>query len=183
MRLTVEDIIRIHDQGVALYGGSYGIRDLNEISSVINNIYLTFGGQELYPEVTDKASFLAFGLIKNHAFVDGNKRVGVATMLTFLGMNNYPIQATNEELIDFGLDVATSKLLPIWSYYLTHNNNIYLLIILCIIWVLPIFSSFLSMFALKFFPNNVDLSTCSIMILTDLVFSSFLTFIHVVFSS
>ena len=110
MRLTVEDIIRIHDQGVALYGGSYGIRDLNEISSVINNIYLTFGGQELYPEVTDKASFLAFGLIKNHAFVDGNKRVGVATMLTFLGMNNYPIQATNEELIDFGLDVATSKL-------------------------------------------------------------------------
>ena len=110
MRLTVEDIIRIHDQGVALYGGSYGIRDLNEISSVINNIYLTFGGQELYPEVTDKASFLAFGLIKNHAFVDGNKRVGVATMLTFLGMNDYPIQATNEELIDFGLAVATSKL-------------------------------------------------------------------------
>ena len=110
MKLSVKDVINIHDQGVALYGGSYGIRDLNEIESIINNIYLTFGGQELYPELTDKASFLAFGLIKNHAFIDGNKRVGVATMITFLEMNGYQIQATNEEMIDFGLSVATSEM-------------------------------------------------------------------------
>lgn len=110
MKLSVEDVIRIHDNCVSMYGGSYGIRDLNEVKSVINNIYLTFGGQELYPELTDKAAFLAFGLIKNHAFIDGNKRVGVATMITFLELNDYPIQATNEEMIDFGLDVATSKM-------------------------------------------------------------------------
>ena len=72
MRISEQDVIRIHDQAIAIYGGSYGVRDMNEVSSVINNIYLTFGGEELYPTVEDKASFLAFGLIKNHAFVDGN---------------------------------------------------------------------------------------------------------------
>ena len=110
MRISEQDVIRIHDQAIAIYGGSYGVRDMNEVSSVINNIYLTFGGYELYPTVEDKASFLAFGLIKNHAFIDGNKRTGVNTMITFLGMNGYELQATNEEMIDFGLAVATSEL-------------------------------------------------------------------------
>ena len=110
MKISYEDILLIHNQAIEMYGGSHGIRDKGEIESVINNIYATFGGQELYPDITDKASFLGFGLIKGHAFFDGNKRVGVAALITFLSRHGYEIQATNEELIDFGLDVATSKL-------------------------------------------------------------------------
>ena len=109
MDLSVNDIIKIHDDGIEMYGGIYGIRSKDEIDSVISNIYATFGGQELYPSAVDKASFLSYGLIKGHAFLDGNKRVGVSTMLIFLKMNGYELSVTNEELIDFGLKVATSK--------------------------------------------------------------------------
>lgn len=109
MKLTYDDIIAMHDQAISQFGGINGVRDRNAIESVLNNIYATFGGVELYPEVTSKASFLAFGLIKNHAFLDGNKRIGTATLLTFLNMNGYEIEATNEELVELALDIAQSK--------------------------------------------------------------------------
>ena len=110
MDITVEDIMNIHSQAIDMYGGLDGVRDYGAIDSVIQGIYLTFDEEELYPTVVDKASFLAYGLIKNHAFLDGNKRVGVATMLVFLQMNGYNIECTNEQLIDFGLGVAKSEL-------------------------------------------------------------------------
>ena len=109
MNFSVNDIIKIHDDGIEMYGGIYGIRNKNEIDSVISNVYATFDGQELYPSTVDKASFLSYGLIKGHAFLDGNKRVGVATMMIYLKMNGYELNVTNEELIDFGLKIATSQ--------------------------------------------------------------------------
>ena len=109
MRLTYDDIIRMHDQAISKFGGVNGVRDKNEIESVLNNIYATFGGVELYPEISSKASFLAFGLIKGHAFLDGNKRIGTSVMLTFLDMNGCEVDATNEEIIELALDIAQSK--------------------------------------------------------------------------
>ena len=109
MDITIDDIVLIHTQAIDMYGGLDGVRDYGAIYSVIDGIYQTFDGEELYPSVIDKASYLAYGLIKNHAFLDGNKRVGVAAMLVFLQMNGYNVEFTNEQLIDFGLDVAKSE--------------------------------------------------------------------------
>lgn len=109
MILTTDDILTIHHQVIKLFGGIDGIRDIGSIDSVINGIYQTFDGVELYPSITDKASFLVYGLIKNHAFADGNKRTGVAAMLVFLQMQGSNVEFTNEELIDLGLSIAKSE--------------------------------------------------------------------------
>lgn len=110
IKITFDDVVKIHDQGIQMYGGSYGLRDAGRVESAIENIYQTFFGQELYPDITDKASSLACSLVNGHPFIDGNKRMGMAVMVTFLNLNDYELQITDEELIDLGLDIAQSKI-------------------------------------------------------------------------
>lgn len=109
IKITYDDVLRIHDQGIEMYGGSFGLRDSSRIESAIESIYQTFFGVELYPDITDKASFLACALVNGHPFIDGNKRMGMAVMLTFLNLNGYELELTDQELIDLGLDIAQSK--------------------------------------------------------------------------
>ena len=87
-------------------GGDVGVRDEALLESAIENIFATFDGVELYPSKEEKAARLGFSLISNHAFVDGNKRIGMYLMLSFLELNGIRIDATNEEVAKLGLDVA-----------------------------------------------------------------------------
>lgn len=83
----------------------YGTKNL--LDSALSTPYQTFGGEELYPTVQKKAACLCFGLINNHAFNDGNKRIGILVMLTFMELNGMQVQCTDKELIDLGLSVAS----------------------------------------------------------------------------
>ena len=91
-------------------GGSSGIRDEALLDSALNGIFQTFDGKELYPTKEEKGARLGFSLISNHAFVDGNKRMGVYIMLTFLEVNGIGIECTDAELVDLGLGVAAGRI-------------------------------------------------------------------------
>jgi len=110
IRITFEDIIRIHKQSIDMYGGLDGLRDPGRIDSSINGMYQTIFGEEAYPELTDKASTLVTGIVMGHPFLDGNKRTGVSAMISFLQINGYDLEVTNEELIEFGLAIAQNQM-------------------------------------------------------------------------
>lgn len=91
-------------------GGGVGVRDEGLLDSALNNAYSTFGGEELYKTKEEKAASLGFSLISNHAFVDGNKRIGVYVMLTFLEAEGIKMNCTNADVVDLGLSVADGKM-------------------------------------------------------------------------
>ena len=86
------------------------IRDIRLLESAVNNPFQTFGGEDLYPTIFNKAAQLAYGLVKNHGFVDGNKRVAIHAMLVYLEVNDYKIDFSQDELIEIGMNLAESKL-------------------------------------------------------------------------
>ena len=108
IRLTKEQVIAIHSQMIMHTGGTDGIRDEGLLESALNTPFQVFGETELYPSIQQKAARLGFGLIKNHAFLDGNKRIGVHVMLIFLELNGIILEYTQKELSDIILDVAAS---------------------------------------------------------------------------
>lgn len=91
-------------------GGSEGLRDEGLLCSAIGSAYATFGGVELYPTVEEKAARLGFALASNHPFVDGNKRIGVLVLLTFLAAHGREINATNEEIYDLGMALGKGEM-------------------------------------------------------------------------
>lgn len=105
-KFTKEKVLLLHQLMAEATGGDVGVRDEALLESSIENIYTTFDGVELYPSKEEKAAQLGFSLISNHAFVDGNKRIGMYIMLSFLELNGIRIDATNEEVAKLGLDVA-----------------------------------------------------------------------------
>ena len=104
--LTEQKVLSLHKLIAEKTGGDPGIRDMGLLSSALESPYATFGGVELYPTVEEKAARLGHSLIANHAFVDGNKRIGMLVMLVFLDVNNYPIRPTNDEVARVGIAVA-----------------------------------------------------------------------------
>ena len=86
------------------------IRDKNLLESAVNNPFQTFGGEDLYKTIFDKAAQLAYGLVKNHGFVDGNKRVAIHAMEVYLVINGYDINFSQDETVKIGMDLAESKL-------------------------------------------------------------------------
>jgi len=108
--LTDEDIIEIHAQVVSMSGGSMGIRDRGAIASSAAQPMMTFGGQELYISIEEKAAALAYSLIANRAFVDGNKRNGHAAAATFLRLNWFRINARIDDQEAINLSVASGQL-------------------------------------------------------------------------
>jgi death-on-curing protein len=95
--LTLGEVLELYHRIIRQSGGSQGIRDLGALESALAQPRMTFGNQELYPTVVEKASALGFSLIKNHPFVDGNKRTGHAAMETFLVLNGFEIDASVDE--------------------------------------------------------------------------------------
>ena len=98
--LSKEQVLRLHNALLETFGGTAGVRDDGLLESALNAPFATFGGQYLYPSVQAKAAQLGFGLVCNHPFVDGNKRIGAHVMLVFLAINGIELDYTQEELID-----------------------------------------------------------------------------------
>jgi death on curing protein len=95
--LTLAEVLDLHARILEQSGGAAGIRDLGSIESCVAQPQMTFGGQELYPTIETKAAAICFSLVMNHAFVDGNKRIGHAAMETFLVLNGFQLVASVED--------------------------------------------------------------------------------------
>ena len=108
-KLTKEQIVLLHTQLIETTGGSDGIRDMGLLESALESPFQSYGGEELYPSIQAKAARLCYGLVKNHAMIDGNKRLGCHAMLVFLALNGYEMEYTQEELSDLILDVAADR--------------------------------------------------------------------------
>ncbi len=109
IKLTKEQILILHSELIKMTGGSDGIRDIGLFESALETPFQSYDGEELYPSIQAKAARLCYGLVKNHAMVDGNKRIGVHAMLVFLSINGYELEYTQKELSDLILDVAADK--------------------------------------------------------------------------
>lgn len=107
--LDLGEVLRLYRLMMKQSDGIVGIRDLGLLESALAQPRATFGGAELYPTVVEKAGALGFSLIQNHAFVDGNKRIGHASMEVFLVMNGYEIEANVEEQEVVVLGVASGE--------------------------------------------------------------------------
>lgn len=104
-----EQIIFLQNELIRTSGGLPGIRDEALLESAINTPLQTVYGRDLYPSIVEKAARLAFGLINNHPFIDGNKRVGTHTMLLVLRLNGVELSYRDEDLIHIILCLAASK--------------------------------------------------------------------------
>ncbi len=110
MRFSKERVLLLHQLMAEATGGSVGVRDEALLDSALESAYAGFGDREFFPSKEEKGARLGFALISNHAFVDGNKRIGVYVMLAFLEMNGIKTQCTDEELIQVGLAVADGSM-------------------------------------------------------------------------
>ena len=110
IKLSKEKVLLLHQLIAEETGGSVGVRDVGLLESALNNAYSTFGGEELYKTKEEKAASLGFSLISNHAFVDGNKRIGVYVMISFLELNGIRIESSDEDVIALGLGVADGSM-------------------------------------------------------------------------
>ena len=107
IKLTKKQILMLHRQLIEETGGKDGIPDENLLESALEAPFQSFGGEELFPGTQAKAARLCYGLVKNHAVVDGNKRIGAHAMLVFLALNGYELAYSQKELSDIILDVAS----------------------------------------------------------------------------
>lgn len=106
--LTIEEVEELHARLIDQSGGSQGLRDRGALESAVSGPKATFGGKDLYPSLAEKAA-LAVTLVKNHPFIDGNKRAGHAGMAVFLLLNGYEIQADVDEQERLFLDLAAGS--------------------------------------------------------------------------
>lgn len=109
-RLTKEQIIETHSLLIQKTGGIDGLRDEGLLESALNAPFQTFGEEDLYPTLQAKAAQLGFSLVNNHPFVDGNKRIGVLTMMVFLELNGVALSCMDSEVVEIGLSLAAGKM-------------------------------------------------------------------------
>jgi death-on-curing protein len=108
--LTLSEVLEVHRQVMAQSGGAEGLMHLPALESALAQPQMTFGGEDLYPTLVDKAAALGYALIQNHPFLDGNKRTGHAAMEVFLVLNGYEICAPVDEQEHVILQVAASEI-------------------------------------------------------------------------
>ena len=124
IRLNQKQILMMHSQLIKETGGTDGIRDKNLLSSALETPFQTFAGEELFPSIQAKAARLCYGLVKNHAMLDGNKRIGVHAMLVFLALNGIELKYTQKELYETILNVASGSVdyNGLLQWVLNHQN-------------------------------------------------------------
>lgn len=109
--LTLNELLELYRRIIEQSGGmESGISNQGALESALAQPRMTFGGEDLYPTIAEKASALGFSLVKNHPFVDGNKRIGHAAMEVFLILNGFEIEATVDEQEEVILQLASSEL-------------------------------------------------------------------------
>ena len=110
IKISKEKALCLHQLITKETGGLPDVRDLGLLESALESAFQTFDGEELYPTVMEKGARLGFALIANHAFLDGNKRIGVLVMLTFLQLNGVSLNADDDEVASMGLAVAAGEM-------------------------------------------------------------------------
>lgn len=110
IELHPNQIIFLYKQIMEESGGTFGLRDRGLLESAVYRPQASFGGHDLYPDLFSKAAALGFSLIKNHPFVDGNKRVGFESMRLLLRLNSYDIHASTQHKVDFVLGIAKGEI-------------------------------------------------------------------------
>jgi death-on-curing protein len=108
--LTLIEVLELHRRVIEQSGGAFGIREVGLLESAIAQPRMTFGGEDLYPSLIEKAAALGFSIIMNHPFVDGNKRTGHAVTETFLVLNGMEISASIDEQECVILAIASGEL-------------------------------------------------------------------------
>ncbi len=108
--LSKEQILFLHSEMIRATGGMDGLRDSHFLESALLAPMQTFGSEELFPTVLDKAARLACGLTQNHPFIDGNKRIGAHAMLVVLALNQIPLSYSQKELSDVFLQLAAGEI-------------------------------------------------------------------------
>jgi death on curing protein len=108
--LSLSEVLRLHADLVATSGGATGVRDLGRVQAALAQPMATFGGEDLYPALADKAAALGFALVQGHAFIDGNKRIGHAAMEVFLMLNGLELVESVDEQERAILAVASGKM-------------------------------------------------------------------------
>ena len=123
--LTPEQVLFIHARLIAETGGEHGIRDLGLLQSAVARPQAVFDGDVLYSDVYSKAAALLESLVNNHPFVDGNKRTGITAAALFLQLNDYALTATNQEVENFVLSIASGKntFAFITDWFRTHTRS------------------------------------------------------------
>ena len=110
IRFSKEKVLLLHKLLAEATGGSVGVRDEGLLDSALEGAFAGFGDREFYPSKEEKGARLGYTLISGHAFVDGNKRIGVYVMLSFLEMNGVKVRCTDGELVHVGLSVADGSM-------------------------------------------------------------------------
>ena len=108
--LSLSEIIEIHQDQVTRYGGASGIRGMDLLKSALGMPLATYGGKFLHTDICEMAAAYLFHLVKNHPFLDGNKRVGAVAALVFLALNGYDFNAPEEDFAEMVLSVARGEL-------------------------------------------------------------------------
>ena len=123
MRFTADMVIEVHKRIIATSGGEEGIKDFSLLDSAVNSIYQTYDSKDLYPTLIEKAARLCFALNKNHPFIDGNKRVSMHMLASFLRFHDIDYAPTNDEVIKVGSSLADGSMsdhdLLIWLKQIT----------------------------------------------------------------
>ena len=110
IKFSKDKVLLLHKLIAEETGGSIGVRDETLLESALENAFAGFGDTEFYPSKEEKGARLGYTLISNHAFVDGNKRIGMYVMLTFLEVNGIHMDCTNEDIVHAGLSVAAGRM-------------------------------------------------------------------------
>lgn len=108
--LELDEVLALHAEQIARYGGLAGVRDMHLLASAIGTPHATFDGELLHPSIVEQAAAYLFHLCKNHPFVDGNKRIALMATLAFLGLNGHGLEADEDELVEFVLRVAAGEI-------------------------------------------------------------------------
>ena len=110
IKISLEMAKLLHQLIAEETGGSVGVRDEGLLDSALEGAFATFDGKDLYPTKEEKGARLGYNLISNHAFIDGNKRIGVHIMLSFLELNGIRLKCTDEDIVCAGLGVASGEM-------------------------------------------------------------------------
>lgn len=110
IQITKEQVLILHTELIKATGGTDGLRDEGLLDSALNAPFQSFENHDVYTTIQRKAARLGYGLVQNHAFIDGNKRIGTHVMLVFLVLNGIELEYTQEELSSVFLDIAARKI-------------------------------------------------------------------------
>ena len=109
IRLSAIDVLSLHEMMHRATGGASGIRDIGTLESALYHAYASFEGKDFYPTVEEKAARQVYGIIRNHPFLDGNKRTGLFVMLVFLELNDIKLKFSRSELVKLGISIAEGR--------------------------------------------------------------------------